>query len=152
VFVTLLLIAMKKHYYGLKILCNLLILPIPRWKGYQMFKGNLTHIVLKTNKMNETLRFYESKFEIKNHARKGIAFKFLSFVLAFEESEDGVSGDSVSHIGILYDSKFEVDELYARFDNPSSLVGGMGEGPFRFYVKDPNGYTLEIETFDGASD
>lgn len=116
-----------------------------------------THIILKAKSLKDTQNFYEKFFELKNHSRIGFAIKIGSFTLGFEEQDLGaISENGIEHIGILLQKKTDVDSLYRRFVQEgckaSDIIGGPGEGPYRFYVKDPNSYNLEFETWDGASD
>ena len=121
----------------------------------------INHIILKTSNINETKKFYESRFKIKN--REGgvpgyVTFKFGEFVLGFSEdpSFSKAHAQSIGHLGLEVPTKKEVDSIYNHIkeidSNVSKQRGGMGQGPYRFYVNDPNGYTLEIGTWDGASD
>ena len=117
-----------------------------------------THIILKTNSLEETREYYEKFLGIKNHARIGFALKVGSFVIGFEhvDSEIDITSNSIEHIGILLDSREEVDRIYEKLNkegrSTSLKIGGPGQGPYRFYTKDPNGYNLEFETWDAASD
>lgn len=119
---------------------------------------NCTHIILKTNSLDETKEYYENFLGIKNHSRVGFAVKVGSFIIGFEyvDTEIDITNNPIEHIGILLDSREEVDRIYEKLNkggrSTSAKVGGPGEGPYRFYTKDPNGYNLEFETWDNASD
>ena len=108
-----------------------------------------THIILKTNSLDETREYYENFLGIKNHARTGFAVKVGSFIIGFEhvDREVDISNNPIEHIGILLGSREEVDQIYEKLNkegrSTSSQIGGPGQGPYRFYSKDPNGYNLE---------
>ncbi len=67
-------------------------------------------------------------------------------------------GSAVVHIGIDFSSRKEVESYYEMLNAKnvsnlsSKITGVLGQGPYRFYLKDPDGYTLEFETWEGSTD
>lgn len=132
-------------------------------KNKKTFKGsimNLTHIVFKTSKIEETKKFWESTFSVENRSEQEdfLSYKIGTFVINFSnDSSASLDFKSViSHIGIEFDSVSRVDEEYRKVltlhPDTKKPIGGKGEGPYRFYLKDPNEIVVEVETWEGCSD
>ena len=107
----------------------------------------MTHVILKTDKIEDTKNFYETHLNLKNRGQSPsfLSFKFGEFILGFNEDPTFKEGhsQSIGHLGLEFSTKEEVDELFQYFKdifpNTEKPIGGMGKGPYRFYVKDPHG-------------
>lgn len=126
-----------------------------------MFKGNSDHIVLKIENFGHTRDFYERIVGLQPQTvlNKYITYQLGNFNLCFKEFNDLKSpGLSVVHLGIEFKTRAEVDQYFKKFIEsdyqlkPKEIIGGPKQGPYRFYVKDPSGYTLEFESWENCSD
>lgn len=126
-----------------------------------MFKGRSDHIVLACKDIQKTREFYEITLNIpvRTVQPNYVTYDLGGFYLCFKETT-GVNdvGSAVVHLGIDFKSRNEVESYYEMLQTKnvsnlsSKITGGPGQGPYRFYVKDPDGYTLEFETWEGSSD
>ncbi len=126
-----------------------------------MFQGSSDHIVLACNSLAEIRDFYENMLGlVPGTVLAGyITYPVGTFSINFKETPglQDVSA-AVVHIGVEFKTRGEVDRYFSKINEstytskPSKILGGPGQGPYRFYVKDPCGYTLEIETWEGSSD
>lgn len=125
-----------------------------------MFKGKSDHIVLACSNLAATRSFYEGVIGIVPDTVLDdyITYNLGGFFLCFKASLGGPEfGIAVKHVGIEFPLRTDVDLFFEKLresDYPpvsESIVGGSGKGPYRFYVKDPSGYTLEFESWEGCS-
>ena len=112
----------------------------------------LTHINLSVSDPDRSLRFYEQVFGVKEYYRDSSSIQVLGpgphDVIAFEKDAKhaGRTG-GVTHFGFrLVDAK-DIDaavELAVRAGGTLDRRGEFGPGlPFA-YVRDPDGYEIEI--------
>ena len=123
--------------------------------------AELTHIVFNTSQISKTADFWENILGLKNctNSKNLLQYKISKFLLMFRYSEKCPAdySQTIAHLGIEFLSKAEVDTQYEKLKkkfnlNISKPIGGLKQGPYRFYIKDPNGITLEFETWEGCSD
>lgn len=122
--------------------------------------AELTHIVFYTSKLSETAAFWENILGLTNHITTNknlLQYKFGQFMVMFANAEKAPEDYSriIAHLGIEFLTKKDVDAQYERLKdklNIPSPIGGWKKGPYRFYIKDPNGIPLEFETWEGCSD
>ena len=125
-----------------------------------MFKGKTDHIVLACTSLDETRKFYEEILQIKPETVLPgyVTYPLGSFSVCFRERSDILNpGASVMHIGLEFPLQSDVDryrELLLKIKDidPGPILGGISMGPYRFYVKDPSGYTIEFESWENSSD
>jgi catechol 2,3-dioxygenase-like lactoylglutathione lyase family enzyme len=125
-----------------------------------LFNGKADHIVFTVGDINKTREFYEGVIGLRPNtvSESYVTYELGAFALCFKEIK-GVEnvGHAVVHIGIDFPTRAEVDGYFAQIKAsnyqapPEKILGGVGEtGPYRFYVKDPEGYTLEFESSEGC--
>jgi extradiol dioxygenase family protein len=126
-----------------------------------MFGGNCDHLVLKVENISAIRRFYEGVvgLEAVTVQDKYVTYKLGNFSICFKEFHGGSKAENpIVHLGIEFKTRGDIDVYFKRVNDssyspkPSTIVGGPGEGPYRFYVNDPSGYTLEFESWEDASD
>ena len=125
-----------------------------------MKSAKLTHIIFHTSKISETAAFWENILELKNHIHTNenlLQYKFGNFMVMFNNVKESPEDYSqiIAHLGIEFPTKKDVDAQYERLKDKLNIpkpIGGFGKGPYRFYIKDPNGIPLEFETWEDGSD
>ena len=126
-----------------------------------MKSAELNHIVFNTLKISKTADFWGNILGLKNHSNRKnlLQYKINKFLLMFSYSEKCPEdySQTIAHLGIEFSSKAEVDTQYKRLKknlnlNISKPIGGLKQGPYRFYLKDPNGIKIEFETWEACSD
>jgi catechol-2,3-dioxygenase len=126
-----------------------------------MFIGKSDHIVLACKNIKEIRSFYEQIILLipNRQLENYVTYTLGSFTLCFKEIESlGDVGSAVVHIGINFPTRADIDKYHQLILDssyqlqPSEIFGGPGKGPYRFYLKDPAGYNLEFESWDGCSD
>ena len=126
-----------------------------------MFDGKTDHIVLYCNDILSVRNFYENILRLKPKTilENYITYELGFFLLCFKEKKSHIIyGEAIAHIGVEFPTRLAVDEHFSKIKKsnylnaPSNIIGGPGLGPYRFYIKDPSGYTLEFESWDGCSD
>ncbi len=124
-----------------------------------MFKGRSDHLVLASNSITKTRNFYEETLKLEPGTVQDnyVTYELNGFYLCFKQVKKQQNfGLAVIHLGIDFKTQTEVKDWFDRLQNlnldiSEKILGGIGKGPFRFYIKDPDGYTLEFETWEGAS-
>lgn len=130
-----------------------------------------THLVLYVKNVAVTRNFYVGTLGCAAR-RYAPDERFLSvsvgdFILNFyglkpgEAPPDGYSG--IAHLGLELPTRFDVQQFFGRLADFSRLDSGQSllqtvtdletsqtPGPYRFYVHDPDGYTLELHTWEGV--
>ncbi len=123
--------------------------------------ANMTHMVIKTAAMEETRKFWESVLLCKNGAadeENYLRYDVGSFTVMFDESKKAERNllHVIGHVGFEFESKSHIDSEFERISQLVSgikkPIGGMKQGPYRFYIDDPNGIKIEFETWEGSSD
>lgn len=143
-----------------------------------MFNGQATHLILKSNDLQSTRNFYETILEIKPQTNSAsyLTYSLGPFLLGFKLIEEQIKiscssqnnseilksiylqDNSIVHLGIEFKTQREIEYYFnllknKKYKNMSAQVfGGIKLGPYRFYVTDPNGYTLEFESWENCSD
>ena len=125
-----------------------------------MKSAELTHIVFHTSKISETAAFYENIVGLKNYVvtdKEVLQYRFGKFMVIFINAKKTPEDYShiIAHLGIEFPTRKDVDAQYERLKNKLNIpepVGGLKQGPYRFYIKDPNGIPLEFETWENCSD
>lgn len=125
-----------------------------------MKSAELTHIIFYTSKLSETAAFWENILGLKNHIvtnKNRLQYKFGKFMVMFNNAEKPRNdySDIIAHLGIEFPAKKDVDVQYEKLKDKLNIpkpIGGLGKGPYRFYIKDPNGIPLEFETWEDCSD
>ncbi len=107
------------------------------------------------NDLNAVSKFYLQIPGIKLYKDQGkcLIFKvdgggYLGFCKHLEQT----SGDKSPIITLLTEDKVSVDKIYERFQQTMIDTKGSPElnrkfGIYHFFLEDPAGYTLEIQTF-----
>jgi extradiol dioxygenase family protein len=124
-----------------------------------MFKGKSDHIVFACADIASTRHFYEAIVGLSAETAQDdyVTYDLGGFFLCFRKAlELHEFGKAVKHIGIDLPLRSDVDALLerikgAKYPIESETIGGLEQGPYRFYVKDPSGYTIEFESWDGCS-
>jgi len=127
-------------------------------KSAELNHAELNHIIFYTLKLSETIHFWENTLGLKN---KGSAecpnYKTGEFTIMFLYSEKATGDYSyiIGHFGFELSSQKEINNLYEDIQKKSKLnikkpFGGGSNGPYRFYIKDPNQILLEFETWEGC--
>ena len=130
------------------------------WTITIMKPAELNHIVFHTSKIPETANFWENVLGLENnitHNENLLQYICGKFLVMFSHSEKAPKdfSQAIGHLGIEFPSKKNVDEQYERLKKKLDIpkpIGGWGKGPYRFYIKDPNGISIEFETWEGCSD
>ena len=126
-----------------------------------MKSAKLTHIEFYTSNVSKTVHFWENILGLKNRFKRGdrLNYTINELMIIFQYSEKGLKdfSQAVGHLGIEFSSKAEVDAQYKRLQKNSERnipkpFGGLKQGPYRFYLKDPNGISIEFGTWEGCSD
>ena len=125
-----------------------------------MKSAELTHIIFYTSKLSETAAFWENILGLTNHIttnKNRLQYRFGKFMMMFAHTEKTRSdySDVIAHLSIEFPTKKDVDTQYERLKDKLDIpkpIGGWKKGPYRFYIKDPNGIPLEFETWEGCSD
>lgn len=128
-----------------------------------------THLVLYVKDVAETWAFYVSKLSLSER-RYAPDERFLSvlaggFILNFYGSDALEAGYSrgVAHVGLELSTRQAVRHLFEHLHDLPRFGGGrtplknladlealQTPGPYRFYVRDPDGYVLELHTWEGV--
>ena len=119
-----------------------------------MSKKSITHIVFNTGKQTETSQFWENVFEVSNRSNQKdfLSYDINGFIVNEIKLKIGVG-----HLGVELASTKDVDNEFKRLSGILNKTinepeGGPGKGPYRFYIEDPNGITIEFESWEGCSD
>lgn len=132
-----------------------------------------THLVLYVRDIGATRDFYVGALGCSER-RYAPDEDFLSvlaggFILNFYGPKlspplaDGYSG-GVCHVGLEAATKEEVHAYFERLSGEHTLLDSKKQplrsvaalearqtpGPYRFYVRDPDGYVLEVHTWEGG--
>jgi catechol 2,3-dioxygenase-like lactoylglutathione lyase family enzyme len=122
----------------------------------------MNHIVLKVKSYNATKIFYCDDLKLKDRSQQNsflsieIGNLIINFVQDDNFEDSWVLG--IAHIGLQFSKRAEVDTWHhllrphIKKVSVSEISGGPGQGPYRFYLKDPHGYYFEFETWEGSSD
>ncbi len=133
-----------------------------------------THLVLYAKDVAVTRAFYVVALgcAARRHApgERFLSVAVGDFILNFygfvpgEAPPDGYS-KGVAHLGLELPSRAEVQNFFGRLADLSRLGSrqqplrtltdletSQTPGPYRFYVRDPDGYTLELHTWEGVED
>jgi catechol 2,3-dioxygenase-like lactoylglutathione lyase family enzyme len=120
-----------------------------------------THIVLYVEDVNATHHFYTERLGCSLR-RFSANEKFLSiavgnFVINFDGScPDLIKGyqQGIAHLGFEVETRATVDYYAERLKSSKSFWDKRNalHGPYRFYVSDPDGYTIEIHTWNGVKE
>jgi len=134
-----------------------------------MSKGKCTHIVLRARDLNSTRKFYVDILRCKER-RFDDSEGFLSilmgdFIINFYVFKDKMKippsySMGIAHIGFELETRDEVlcffkilkGSPYRVDRDEKKLSESYKTGPFRFYVQDPDGYTIEIHSWEGVSE
>ena len=124
--------------------------------------ADLTHIVLKVRSFEQARIFYCDILGLTNRSMESefLSFEIGSFFLNFAQDPNYTDSWAlgIGHIGLQFPTRASVDTWHSRLVVPanginvSKITGGPGKGPYRFYLKDPHGYTFEFESWEGCSD
>ena len=133
-----------------------------------------THLVLYVKNVAVTRNFYVGTLGCAAR-RYAPDERFLSvsvgdFILNFyglkpgEAPPDGYRG-GIAHLGLELPTRLDVQQFFgrltdfSRFGSGQSLLQTVADletsqtpGPYRFYVHDPDGYTLELHTWEGLEE
>ena len=127
-------------------------------KSAELNHVELNHIVFYTSKLSETIYFWDSILELRNKGSEDSPnYKIGKFTVMFLYSEKAPEDYShtIGHFGFELSSQKEINSLYERLQKKLNLnikkpIGGGSNGPYRFYIKDPNQILLEFETWEGC--
>ena len=133
-----------------------------------------THLVLYVKDVAVTRGFYVGTLgcAARRYApdERFLSVSVGSFILNFyglkpgEAPPDGYSS-GVAHLGLELPAQLDVRRFFDRLVDFSRLGSGQSllqtvaaletsqtSGPYRFYVRDPDGYTLELHTWEGLEE
>lgn len=115
----------------------------------------LQHIALQTNNLERTRAFYKDVLGLEEaNYDADIGRLWLSlkggFTLIFDRSDDVPSASTVKYLGLELPDFKAVDRMYEKLAPQAEMGRDMRElyrhkqGPYSFFVKDPNGYTIKV--------
>ena len=133
-----------------------------------------THLVLYVRDVAVTRDFYVDTLGCAAR-RYAPDERFLSvavggFILNFYGFKPGGAppdgySSGVAHLSLELPTRLDVQRFFGRLANLPRFGGGQRPlqtvtdletsrtpGPYRFYVRDPDGYTLELHTWEGLED
>lgn len=133
-----------------------------------------THLVLYAKDVAVTRDFYVATlgYAARRYApdERFLSVSVGGFILNFyglkpgKAPPDGYSG-GVAHLGLELPTRLDVRQFFGRLaDFPrfgsrqrllqtvTDLETSQTPGPYRFYVRDPDGYTLELHTWEGVEE
>lgn len=133
-----------------------------------------THLVLYVKDVAVTRDFYVGSLGCAarryNPDERFLSVAVGEFILNFyglkpgEAPLDGYRG-GVAHLGLELPTRLDVRQFFgrladfSRFGSGQSLLQTVTDletlqtpGPYRFYVRDPDGYRLELHTWEGVRD
>lgn len=132
--------------------------------------GNCTHLSLYTGNLPATEAFYTRYLGctlIRSAEDEGtLVVDMGSFRLVFSKPKSAdfsagvATAAAIDHIGYEFPRRAEVEEIFTRLQTSEfsdavltsgqSLQNSPATGPFRFYVRGPNGYVVEVHSWDGC--
>ncbi len=123
---------------------------------------NCTHLVLYVQNIDATRRFYIERLGCIlrrfSSEENSLSINVGDFIVNFygtsaNKLAEGYS-QGVAHVGLEVKTRDAVDffakhfQSSAGFDDRRNAV----HGPYRFYIRDPDGYTLEIHSWEGVEE
>ena len=123
--------------------------------------AKLNHIVFYTSKISETKKFWEKILQLKNYIvdnKNLLQYRIGEFMIMFSYTKAEIPKSYthiISHLGVEFPTRKCVDFQYQNLKKKldiSKPIGGLKKGPYRFYIKDPNGINLEFESWENCSD
>jgi catechol 2,3-dioxygenase-like lactoylglutathione lyase family enzyme len=125
-----------------------------------MKQMNCTHFVLYVKNLAATRHFYVDELGcvLRRFSREE---KFLSiavgnFIINFDSKHQVDEGYTlgIAHVGFEVENKDAVDTFADYFESRATFRDkrNTAYGPYRFYVYDPDGYTIEIHTWEGVEE
>lgn len=126
-------------------------------KSAEFNHAELNHIVFYTSKLSKTIHFWGNILGLKNRGDEICPhYKIGEFTIMFLHSKNAPKDYShtIGHFGLELSSQKEINDLYQDIQksglNVKKPFGGGSNGPYRFYIKDPNQILLEFETWEGC--
>jgi catechol 2,3-dioxygenase-like lactoylglutathione lyase family enzyme len=122
-----------------------------------------THIALYIKDVEATRRFYTERLGCalrrfsSNEGFLSVAVGRLAmnfYQISARETFDEHYTRGIAHLGFELETRAAVDvcaeqfQLFDRFRDKRNAV----YGPYRFYIDDPDGYTIEIHTWQGVKE
>jgi catechol 2,3-dioxygenase-like lactoylglutathione lyase family enzyme len=122
---------------------------------------NYTHLALYVQNIDATRHFYIDNLGCIvrrfSSEEKFLSISIGDFIINFDGSCSGLAGgynQGVAHLGFELETRTMVDSYAEHFRLSDSFDDrrNVAHGPYRFYVQDPDGYTIEIHTWDGIEE
>jgi catechol 2,3-dioxygenase-like lactoylglutathione lyase family enzyme len=124
-------------------------------------KLKCTHIVLYVKDIEVTRHFYNDVLGCVlrrfSHDEKILSVAVGTFIINFYLMTDSFSEGhtrGIAHLGFEVETRATVDAYAEQFQFSDGFRDKRNaiQGPYRFYVNDPDGYTIEIYTWDGIEE
>ena len=117
--------------------------------------ARMQHIALRTNNLERTRAFYVNDLgleEANYDADVGRLWLSLEdgFTLIFDRSSETLSPLSITYLGLELSSFAAVDQMFTNVSALYDIEKDLREryrhaqGPYGFFMRDPNGYRLKI--------
>jgi catechol 2,3-dioxygenase-like lactoylglutathione lyase family enzyme len=115
----------------------------------------IQHLALKTNDLEGTYTFYTDILgcdDAKRDPEGGrIWLNFADgFTLIFDRSDETLHPSTVQYLGLELEDFGAVDRMYQKIAPHVAIGRDMrdlyreAQGPYGFFVKDPNGYQIKV--------
>ena len=115
----------------------------------------LQHIALKTEDLERTRAFYKDVLGLEEaNYDADIGRLWLSledgFTLIFDRTEEEVIAWGLTYLGLELSDFAAVDAIFERVSSHTSIEKDIREqyrhaqGPYGFFVRDPNGYRIKV--------
>jgi catechol 2,3-dioxygenase-like lactoylglutathione lyase family enzyme len=122
-----------------------------------------THIALYVKNVEVTHRFYTEclgcalrRFSSDEGFLSIAVGRFIINFYQISDKELLIKNDArgIAHLGFEVETRAIVDSYAEQFQLSHSFCDKRKTtyGPYRFYVNDPDGYTVEIHTWDGVKE
>ncbi len=118
------------------------------------------HIALKTNDLEGTYTFYtdilgcDEAIYDPEVGRVRLEFKD-GFTLIFDRTDETLNPATVQYLGLELEDFAAVDRLYEQITLQVKIVQDIREryrnaqGPYGFFIRDPNGYRIKVFRYKG---
>ena len=111
----------------------------------------LNHISLSVRDPEQSLAFYQQLFGIREYHRDGDTIQALGpgphDVIVFERRESHGKLGGIDHFGFRLTDPADIDDAVREAEAAGAKIvrrGEFGPGLPFVYIKDPDGYTIEI--------
>jgi len=135
-----------------------------------------THLVLYASNLQRTHDFYRDllKCSVRVFNEQILGIDVGRIFINFYPVKSGAVRQSVDHIGLELPTRAHVDEWFTHLHSKDvamhlssvqaknsnrqklasieQLQANQVSGPYRFYLSDPDGFQLQLHTWDGVDD